>query len=222
MPEFDEAYYIDAFTLALLLNRKGLNRVYCMDFFGDRIDISDEDACKAMFEASSEGLIKVDENEKFYLNETLEVFCNIITSSKTVIGVYSNSQAASVIYIGKDNSVIAHPANNRKNVLKMFKTGTSQIYDYIDKQKVEISKYDEESSLFVESLEFMNLYDDFQMIINNSATSLFIDIFDTASEASVLKCAIICSEGQEYLCSWDSQNYSIEKYEKANYLKNLE
>ena len=221
MFDYDEAYYIDICTLALLLHRKGLNQIYCLDYFGGEVDISDETACKSIFDIAGEGLIGVDENEKFYLNDALEELCNIITSARNVVAVYTNQQAASIIYIGEECSVVAQPAKNRKDTLKMFKISSNSIYDYIKEQKTEVAPENEETMLFIQSLEFLTIDDDFDEMVKSPASAIFVDVFNILQECSIMKCAIIHANSSEYLCTWNSDGYSIEEYENKGFFNSL-
>ena len=223
MPEYDNAYYIDRFGLALLLNRKGLKRIYCLDIFGNDVEIEDEEACRSLFSMASEELVNVDENEEFFLSEDFDRICDLITGAKIVIAIYSYSSqnTCDVIYAGEESAVCAQPAKNRKDTLKVFEIESNSIDDYIREiiQSSECKK--EETPLFAESLEFLALNDSFVELAKNPATDIVVDFILPEAGMSYQKCAVINVVGKKELCVWKNDGFLIKEYDNNNIYKDF-
>ncbi|MBQ7203380.1 MAG: hypothetical protein IJS03_05100 [Eubacterium sp.] len=219
MPDYDNAYFLNSAGLALLLSKKEVSELYCLDYFGDDIVIDDESACQTLFSLVGDELVSVDGDDSFYLYDELEEITDTMVNADLIYALYSDKGgfASRLYYVNKDSAVLLQPDSRRKSVLKLIKLNSAEVCDDIYNSiniKKEIT--DDENRLFIESLELIDIGDSFEQIIINKRTNAFIDVFSPRAEKSVKKAGVLTSRNEQYLCTWSADGYMSQPYNREN------
>ncbi len=217
MIDYDNAFFIDKAGLALILSQKGISTIHCLNIFGEDIEIDDDEACLSLFSMVNEQLVESDEDGSFRLNSQFESACKAIIDAKKIIAVYSNDKNSGslVVYKNDGGATAVMQAENRRDCLKVFEIKAEELQKHIAsciEQCGRRNSRGEDKTLFVESLEFFGLEDDFEQIIVNPQTAVFVEVFDIALQRPWKKLAVITEAGKQWLCRWQGEEYSFEEY----------
>lgn len=224
MAEFEHSYYLDKAGLALVMNEKGVNSLYCLDIFGTDVFVEDGEACSTLFSMVGEDVITMDDDDRFIINEPFNRMCQVMAEAQRILAVYSNGRknVSTVFYLTDGKATGIQSAPNRQNVLKVFEADRGNIIDYI-KETVD-TKFGrdykvKEKQLFLESLEFLSLEDNFEQIIENPDTLLFLELVSPDGKRGILKTAFIGSGKELKMCVWNDDGFKIDTYNGERFEK---
>lgn len=217
MSEYNDSYFLDKAGFALVMNEKTGGSFYCLDIFGTEVVVDDKDACASLFSMVGEDVINIDENDKFSLSEPFNGMCNVMANADKILAVYLNGRYnnCTAFYITDEKVTVVQNAPNRKNILKVSEEDRNGIFDYINENiltKLNRKKKAKEKTLFLESLEFLAVNDNFDHIIDDSDTYMFIELFIPDKKLNLLKAGLIGNEEEIKLCIWDDSGFKIDNY----------
>ncbi len=210
MAEIEKSFYLDKNSLALLLTSKGINSLQCFDVFGKEINVDDISACMTLYSLVQEGIVKVSDDE-FEMDSDLNNMLDIIISSKKMIAVYSNCKSISNIafYINENTAVSAEQNAGRNDFLKLSYSSVKDIFDVISQRylknmqdDISVEDISYTNDIYLDSLSFLNVDDNFEKVISSDDTYLFLDFISSVGQKSYCKIALIMSESGPVIFEW--------------------
>lgn len=214
MADIEKSFYLDKNSFALLFTGMGINSLQCFDVFGKEINVDDASACITLHSLVQEGIVKVFDDE-FELDSDLDYMLDTIISSKNRIAVYSNCKNISNIafYINENTAVSVEQDTGRNNYVKLSSSSSKNVFEIITQRYLENLQNDVSveyipytNDIYLNSLSFLNVNDNFEKIISSDDTYLFFDFISSAKQRSCCKIALIMSKSGPVIFEW-KRNY---------------
>lgn len=220
MVEIEKSFYFDKSSFALLFTGMGINSLQCFDVFGKEINVDDASACITLYSLVQEGIVKVFDDE-FELDSDLDYMLDIVISSKNRIAVYSNCKNISNIafYINEQTAVSVEQDTGRNNYIKLSSISSKNIFEIISQRylkdlqnDISVESISYTNDIYLNSLSFFNVNDNFEKIISSDDTYLFLDFISSAKQRSYCKIALIMSKSGPVIFEWKRNSVHSQFY----------